>query len=375
MQDKLNLKELDQKLARLKEIGLKEISKSTKLASSKIEDVLEKRFDKLDRVRARGFINILEREYEMDLSDWLKAQSECINKESITNISQMIARQGEQNEQSLGSQKFQEKTHEEKVLDIALKARPIGHSQKESQISLYVILGLILFLLIGYFAYKAFLDDKLTDQNTQPELKQEVSNQAQDFIDSQNTSGTYEGIFFDPSQSPTGSVEANNTEKLENIVEQKPQVIQEFQASNIQAQDLLQPTKKFGESTLQNDTNFASNVGQKNMEGVAVSTQVTPELNVVKDDILYVSSDRELWLGVIYLDTGKKEQFLYKDRYEVKVSGRMLFVMGHTDFVLSFNGENITHGVKPPVRMYYDGSTFTDVSFARFKQLNGGVEW
>lgn len=374
MQDKLNLKELDQKLARLKEIGLKEISKSTKLASSKIEDVLEKRFDKLDRVRARGFINILEREYEMDLSDWLKAQYEHTNKKSITNVSQMIARQDEQNEQSSDSQKSQEKTHEGKVLDIALKVNPIGHSQKESQISPYVILGLILFLLIAYFAYKAFMDDRLTDQNLQSESKQKASNQIQD-VDSQNASSTYEGIFFDPSQSPIDSVGVNNREKLENNIEQKSQAIQEFQTSNIQAQDLLQPTREFTESTLHNDANLTSNPSQKSMESSAVSMQTTPELDAVKNDILYIHSTQELWLGVIYLDTGKKEQFLYKDRYEVKISGKMLFVMGHANFTLSLNGENITHGAKPPVRMYYDGSTFTDVSFTRFKQLNGGAEW
>lgn len=375
MQDKLNLKELDQKLARLKEIGLREISKSTKLASSKIEDVLEKRFDKLDRVRARGFINILEREYEMDLSDWLKAQHEHTRKESITNVSQMLARQDEQNDQqSSNAQKSQEKAYEERVLDIALKAKPIGHSQKESRILLYVISGSILFLIIGYFAYKAFIDDRLKVQNLQLGTKQEVSSQTQELTDSRDTSSTYEGIFFDPSQSPTNGAGVSNGENLEDI-EQKSQASREIQTSNIQTQDLLQPAREFPESTLQNGTNFDSDLSQTSMKGAAVSVQVTPESKAIKDDILHINSTRELWVGVIYLDTGKKEQFLHKDRYEIKVNERMLFVMGHGDFTLTLNGENINHSVKPPVRMYYDGSVFADIAFTRFKQLNGGAEW
>lgn len=371
MQDRLDIKELDQKLAKLKEIGLKEISKSTKLASSKIEDVLEKRFDKLDRVRARGFINILEREYEMDLSDWLKAQHEYTRKESITNVSQVIAKQSEHNEQDVDSQKLQEKTHEEKVLDIALKAKPIGHSQKESQISFYVIFGLILFVLIGYFAYKSFMDDRSREQNLRSESKQKSSMQTQDFVDSQNPQSTYEGIFFDPSQSS-----ANNFSSNTNPRESQEQSL----ASSIQVQDILQSVQGLAESTSQ--ANLADNMpaptaSQHNAQAsdLSDSLQAATAPSVIKDDILHVRAGRDLWLGVIYLDSGRKEQFLYKKEYDVKINGRMLLVMGHANFTLSLNGEGISHSAKPPVRMYYDGLTLTEIGFTRFKELNGGVEW
>lgn len=56
----------------LKKIGVEKIKEDTHLDTIKIADILEKRFDKLDYVRAKGFIHILEKEYHLDLSDWLE---------------------------------------------------------------------------------------------------------------------------------------------------------------------------------------------------------------------------------------------------------------------------------------------------------------
>lgn len=57
---------------KLRKIGIDQIKKDTKLDLARISDILEKRFEKFDYVRAKGFINILEKEYKLDLSDWLE---------------------------------------------------------------------------------------------------------------------------------------------------------------------------------------------------------------------------------------------------------------------------------------------------------------
>ena len=95
MQNNINTQLLDEELAKLKAIGLNEICKTTKLASSKIEDVLEKRFDKIDRVRAKGFIAILEREYNVDLRDWITLWQES-QQEDAKSVSQVISKQDEE---------------------------------------------------------------------------------------------------------------------------------------------------------------------------------------------------------------------------------------------------------------------------------------
>lgn len=64
-------KTTNQGIEYLRKIGVEKIKEDTHLDTIKITDILEKRFDRLDYVRARGFINILEKEYHLDLSDWL----------------------------------------------------------------------------------------------------------------------------------------------------------------------------------------------------------------------------------------------------------------------------------------------------------------
>ncbi|MCQ2834434.1 sialidase [Helicobacter pylori] len=82
--EELSLKNLDKNLQILKEVGVTEICKATKIASKNIHSILEKRYESLSRVHARGFIQILEREYKMDLSAWMKEFDKvCVFKEGV----------------------------------------------------------------------------------------------------------------------------------------------------------------------------------------------------------------------------------------------------------------------------------------------------
>ncbi|TPH49746.1 sialidase [Helicobacter pylori] len=83
--EELSLKNLDKNLQILKEVGVGEICKATKIASRNIHSILEKRYESLSRVHARGFIQILEREYKMDLSAWMKEFDKvCVFKEGVS---------------------------------------------------------------------------------------------------------------------------------------------------------------------------------------------------------------------------------------------------------------------------------------------------
>ncbi|GAA7997202.1 hypothetical protein HpCS24_11900 [Helicobacter pylori] len=83
--EELSLKNLDKNLQILKEVGVTEICKATKIASKNIRSILEKRYESLSRVHARGFIQILEREYKIDLSAWMKEFDKvCVFKEGVS---------------------------------------------------------------------------------------------------------------------------------------------------------------------------------------------------------------------------------------------------------------------------------------------------
>ncbi|GAA9502503.1 hypothetical protein UBN24_04940 [Helicobacter pylori] len=83
--EELSLKNLDKNLQILKEVGVTEICRATKIASKNIHSILEKRYESLSRVHARGFIQILEREYKMDLSAWMKEFDKvCVFKKGVS---------------------------------------------------------------------------------------------------------------------------------------------------------------------------------------------------------------------------------------------------------------------------------------------------
>ncbi|GAA9673868.1 hypothetical protein HpVH123_07010 [Helicobacter pylori] len=83
--EELSLKNLDKNLQILKEVGVAEICKATKIASKNIHSILEKRYESLSRVHARGFTQILEREYKIDLSAWMKEFDKvCVFKEGVS---------------------------------------------------------------------------------------------------------------------------------------------------------------------------------------------------------------------------------------------------------------------------------------------------
>ncbi|WP_120834186.1 sialidase [Helicobacter pylori] len=137
--EELSLKNLDRNLQILKEVGVAEICKATKIASKNIHSILEKRYESLSRVHARGFIQILEREYKIDLSAWMKEFDKvCVFKEGV------------------GEEKNQETSPEETAkkplkveLDYSINQANTSLSKKTSKWKPFVlVLGVIVIILV-----------------------------------------------------------------------------------------------------------------------------------------------------------------------------------------------------------------------------------
>ncbi|GAA8495169.1 hypothetical protein HpNP92_11050 [Helicobacter pylori] len=137
--EELSLKNLDKNLQILKGVGVAEICKATKIASKNIHSILEKRYESLSRVHARGFIQILEREYKIDLSAWVKEFDKvCVFKEGV------------------GEEKNQETSPEETAkkplkieLDYSINQANTSLSKKTSKWKPFVlVLGVIVIVLV-----------------------------------------------------------------------------------------------------------------------------------------------------------------------------------------------------------------------------------
>ncbi|MGC9351331.1 MAG: hypothetical protein ACP5D3_05020 [Sulfurovum sp.] len=67
----------------LEEHSLKNISKKTNISEENIENLLEKRFERIERVKTMGFISIIEREFDADLAT-LKSEAQAYYAEQDT---------------------------------------------------------------------------------------------------------------------------------------------------------------------------------------------------------------------------------------------------------------------------------------------------
>ncbi|WP_120905754.1 sialidase [Helicobacter pylori] len=136
--EELSLKNLDKNLQILKEVGVAEICKATKIASKNIHSILEKCYESLSRVHARGFIQILEREYKIDLSAWMKEfDKACAFKEGVSE---------EQNQETDPEEKTKNPLKVE--IDYSINQANTSLSKKSSKWKPFVlVLGVVVIIL------------------------------------------------------------------------------------------------------------------------------------------------------------------------------------------------------------------------------------
>ncbi|MCQ2859650.1 sialidase [Helicobacter pylori] len=136
--EELSLKNLDKNLQILREIGVAEICKATRIASKNIHSILEKRYESLSRVHARGFIQILEREYKIDLSAWMKEfDKACTFKEGVSE---------EQNQETDPEEKTKNPLKVE--IDYSINQANTSLSKKSSKWKPFVVvLGVVVIIL------------------------------------------------------------------------------------------------------------------------------------------------------------------------------------------------------------------------------------
>ncbi|MGL2340038.1 sialidase [Helicobacter pylori] len=136
--EELSLKNLDKNLQILKEVGVAEICKATRIASKNIHSILEKRYESLSKVHARGFIQILEREYKIDLSAWMKEfDKACAFKEGVSE---------EQNQETDPEEKTKNPLKVE--IDYSINQANTSLSKKSSKWKPFVVvLGVVVIIL------------------------------------------------------------------------------------------------------------------------------------------------------------------------------------------------------------------------------------
>lgn len=195
---------LEESLQKLRQIGVKEIAKQTKISTSRLQDILDLQFEHTQRVHLVGFVQILEREYKLDLSGVLKAYDDYHNNHSA---------QPEQVEKSVQVQDLSLDTQKQRYDAIDERKKQANSKQKFYITLVSVVIVILLYLVYQNVASKYASSTKDSTQDSATEIQAgEESIQAEKVAqgvsqDSSAQSSTLEST----SASPDTESRADNT--------------------------------------------------------------------------------------------------------------------------------------------------------------------
>lgn len=122
-------------LERLRQIGIKKINQDTKISVGVIENILEKRFDKIQKVWIVGFLPIIEREYQIDLSQWMEEYNAYLLENSIQQAASGNAYQIKELELDTQKQRYDRNRHVK---------------MKFGKVWQFVVIGILILLFLVY---------------------------------------------------------------------------------------------------------------------------------------------------------------------------------------------------------------------------------
>lgn len=311
---------MNEAIEKLKNIGLVRISQETHISAVKLENILEKRFSVLDSTTAHGFIQILEREYNVDLSEWMQEFDAYLAEAS------------------------------EAVPEDKLFVTPQSKRQNLRWV-LYVVL-LAALGIGGYAGYQMF--------------KQDISELISDFQESETSEP---GEPIDPPEIPeTPVISEEPSEPDESGTEMEMETSEEtgMLENNLSevpiAEEAVLPD---GEAETESFETEASETLE------AVETPILTEAA----KILGIEPNVRLWVGIINLETFRKRDFITTEGFELNTSFPQLLVLGHGDVRLKID-DNVTNlQERNPVRLHYDGEMLNIISIQEFRNLNRGEIW
>jgi cytoskeletal protein RodZ len=296
----------------LKEIGLKKVSNETHIEQKYLQYMVNCDFDKLDYVNTLGFIKILSREYNVDLSEFREAFEEYWNENR--------------------------RSDEDEGLFIVVE-----NSSKGTKKFLIFILVIVLVATIGMLF--SIFKDKI-DFTTDGSVAKEIAIEPQNEI-TKNAQDTLEK-----------AMEINNTQ--EDIIVSKED---NETSDTIKQTDDLQNEKTEDSSILNSNENLTE-------EKVVIEKS---SKRFEKEAIIVPNT--KLWVGVIYLDNKKRRSYLGEGNFSIDLSKEQIITTGHGSFSLHVNDKIIEYNQEAPVRFWVKDENITKIRWSKFKELNEGMPW
>ncbi len=308
-------------LDKLKSMDLIEIARTTRIDAQNLEYIINKDFEKLANFNVKGYIKILEREFGLDLSDWLSEFE--VAKEGFAPVKKAKVEQ--------------------------VYTRKMSPERSGGGWLLWLLITVLLIAAVFYFGlYKSFNDflgSLLGEQNKTTYSDAPIVN---------NTQKKLENIGIDV-------VSRNATEDkfaIKQDLNTTPAMDENL--SSLNALDRSIRIERASIKTEENSTDENA-------------TQSEPEPS--KD--LVLSPRGKMWIGIIDLKSGKKREAVINSPYIVASQGdeELLIATGHGMFEVGKADGNVSFNEKNTQKLRVKDGNVTKISNDEFLRLNKGKKW
>lgn len=303
-----------QNYKKLQDLNLREVSNKTQIELEFLQALLDKNFEILNRFNVKGFLKILEREYELDFSEFNEEF------ENYLNENQPHLQDGKPTIPPLTSY-----THKSSMLPL--------------------ILGIFIVLILGLGIYyfetiKTFLMSNM--ENNASVVSIEVLKEAEQNLQNLENSSV---------------IVVDNSEKNVSLTQDVP---------------VNKEVKEQENNT--SETNLTT-VEEQDINDTSDVTSMVAEQNLKASEAIFKVKSK-VWIGVIELKNSKKISWVKEADFNISLAEDKLILAGATAFsVVDEEGREQTYQAGASKRFLIKDGKITSIDAGEFRRLNGGKDW
>lgn len=331
-------------------LGLQEVANKTFIYVDELSNFLNGNFKNINKTKAMGFIQILQREYNIDLSDLKNKYIEYLqeNRSDIKVQEPLIVEdvKSEKNKKgfftivflglAIGSIIYLVDKYDllnfENPTQLAIATTENTDEIKDAKINL----------------------DKLNQDENKEIKKVEIdTNSAEVELDLRS-------ILNDKKE------EIKPTKEIKEAINSQ---ILSTEANTSNGSDLSQLNSELQEKEIVKNAEASIEIEDNENESKVLTDAVTNEI--------YIVPTSKVWIGTIDLETLKKKDFLARAGKKVDIDGskEQLLMIGHKFIKFYFNGKLVEFKSRGPIRFSYINGELKEIKRKEFNRLCKGRQW
>jgi len=320
--------------------GIEAVSQKTNISVENLSSLYEQEFEKLNRVKALGFLKILEREYD---------------KIEIEGLRESIKEYYDAHKEP--------KDDEVVMVSQAMKESQGGFGFIKWLIMLGILYGVYYFYTIGALGNFSSSEKNINQLSDQKALQSSVSKDVAKNIQVKEDEANGKIVEIETKATDVKQAEEPLEESTEKIVLTDTNATVESIGEN----NTTTAQVASGDESIQDVKN---NEVDKTVENREDNT------TVVIENLTINPTRGMLWYGFINIDTKQRREFMNKVSTPFEVNGgRWILVTGHGYVDIVSEAKTIEIADKVKHYFYIDSNEIREIDRKEFRELNGGRGW